>query len=201
MKKEGSSPSKQDYKYIGVLYPDSESYNCSLVCSLIKSYFQKWAFIVHDEDIDQNGELKKAHLHWYGACLTGAGKSSPRLLSSVATALGLRENEIEYAKSEKSSIRYLVHADDEDKAQYPISRIDANFSLLKFFKDKASMMKSKKIYDYICNERPASLVILTDWVFRNGLYAEFRRGFAIWDSLIREVRCWGCSGEEGSSNG
>lgn len=186
-KGDGEAKPKQDYKYIGVLYPDSESYDYYQVCLLIKAYFQKWAFVVHDADINQDGTPKKTHVHWYGSCLTDAGKASPRPLSSVAAALGLKENEIEYAKSEKASIRYLVHADDDDKAQYPISSIDANFSLLKFFKDRVVITKSKSIYDYICNERPVTMKALMAWVFEHNLYAEFRRGFAMWDSLMREV--------------
>lgn len=183
----GAAPVKQDYKFIGILYPDSESYDYFQVCESIKTYFQKWAFVVHDKDINTDGTPKKTHVHWYGRCQTEAGKDSPRPLSSVAVALGLKENEIEYAKSEKASVRYLIHADDDDKAQYSISTIEANFNLLKFFKDKAMNMKSKRIYDYIIEERPLSMAALMGWIFEKDLYAEFRRGFAMWDALLREV--------------
>ena len=52
--------------FLGVLYPDSESYDCSAVLERLSCLFDEWAYIVHDSDSDENGELKKAHIHWIG---------------------------------------------------------------------------------------------------------------------------------------
>ena len=52
--------------FLGVLYPDSESYDCSAVLERLSCLFEEWAYILHDSDSDENGELKKAHIHWVG---------------------------------------------------------------------------------------------------------------------------------------
>lgn len=51
----------KDRKYQGVLYPDSESYCCDDVLNILKSTFPEFAYILHDKDVDENGELKKPH--------------------------------------------------------------------------------------------------------------------------------------------
>ena len=55
---------KKIRNFSGVLYPDSESYNCNEVIDRIKSKFKQWAFCLHDMDVNDEGELKKAHIHW-----------------------------------------------------------------------------------------------------------------------------------------
>lgn len=50
---------KKIRNFSGVLYPDSESYNCDEVISRIKSKFKQWAFCLHDMDVNDEGELKK----------------------------------------------------------------------------------------------------------------------------------------------
>ena len=54
---------KQGRNFLGVLYPDSESYDCQKVLSRIKDTFVDFAYIVHDMDVNENGEIKKAHIH------------------------------------------------------------------------------------------------------------------------------------------
>lgn len=188
MPRKGSKQVKQDYKFTGVLYPDSESYDYYCVLDAIKGYFGRWAYMVHDADISEDtGERKKTHVHWVGIKLTEDKQNSPVALSAVAGALGIPERDIEYAKSEKACIRYLVHADDDDKAQYKMMDIQANFSLNKYFRDKSSQLHSEKIFRWIMENRPADVGTVCEWVFQQGLYAEFRRGFAIWDTLIRDI--------------
>lgn len=97
---------KQSRSYIAILYPDSESYDCDTVLSLLPEVFKEWAYILHDKDTDENGELKKPHYHVVGRL------ENPALISTVANKLCLPENHLEYCKSFRSSVRYLVHADE-----------------------------------------------------------------------------------------
>lgn len=48
---------KKIRNFSGVLYPDSESYNCDEVISRIKSKFKQWAFCLHDMDVNDEGEF------------------------------------------------------------------------------------------------------------------------------------------------
>lgn len=111
---------KKIRNFSGVLYPDSESYNCNEVIDRIKSKFKQWAFCLHDMDVNDEGELKKAHIHWVGA-------GDARTLASCAKILGLKENEIEICKNCKLMVRYLLHLDDPDKYQYAAEDLDTNW--------------------------------------------------------------------------
>lgn len=111
---------KKIRNFSGVLYPDSESYNCNEVIDRIKSKFKQWAFCLHDMDVNDEGELKKAHIHWVGA-------GDARTLASCAKILGLKENEIEICKNCKLMVRYFLHLDDPDKYQYAAEDLDTNW--------------------------------------------------------------------------
>ncbi len=93
----------KDRKFQGVLYPDSESYCCDDVLNILKSTFPEFAYILHDKDTDENGELKKPHIHWVGRL------KAARYLAALADDLGIAENMIERCRSFDAFIRYLIH--------------------------------------------------------------------------------------------
>lgn len=105
--------------FSGVVYPDSESYNCVQVLETLKSKFKEWAYCLHDCDYDDEGWPKKPHIHW-------VGRGDPRTLSAVAKFLGLKENEVELGKNFKSLIQYLIHLNNPEKAQYSIDDVVTN---------------------------------------------------------------------------
>ena len=58
----------QGRKFCGILYVESDTYNVDDVLGHIKSYFDQWAYCLHDRDvIEESGEIKKAHFHWVGS--------------------------------------------------------------------------------------------------------------------------------------
>ena len=91
---------KQSRTFLGVLYPDSESYDCEKVLLRLQDTFEELSYITHDMDVDENGELKKPHIHW-------VGKRVQSTLSTIANALGIPANNIEFCKNYKTSLRYL----------------------------------------------------------------------------------------------
>ena len=111
---------KKIRNFAGVIYPDSESYNCDEVISRIKSKFKQWAFCCHDTDFDDEGNHKKTHIHWVGA-------GDARTMASCAKILGLPEHDIEICRNSKLMVRYLLHLDDPDKCQYPPEALDTNW--------------------------------------------------------------------------
>lgn len=54
---------KQSRTFLGVLYPDSEGYDCEKVLLRLQDTFEELSYITHDMDVDENGELKKPHIH------------------------------------------------------------------------------------------------------------------------------------------
>ena len=75
---------RSDRKFELVLYPDSTSYDCQTVLSKACAYFNEWAYILHDKDLDENGQPKKPHFHFYGK-----SSGSPLTPQGVASRLGV----------------------------------------------------------------------------------------------------------------
>lgn len=172
---------KQSRIFLGVLYPDSESYEFEKVLSRLEDTFLDLAYITHDADTDENGLLKKAHVHWCGK------RSSPAPLSTVANALGIAENNIEFCRNWKYSLRYLIHADNPDKFQYSPDKVTANFPFNAVIEGKLEALRSRKIYHYIHEFRPPDIDALADWCFENDCWSECRRNWALWSAIIRNV--------------
>lgn len=143
---------KKFRSFAGTLYPDSESYDCEILLSTIRSKFIDWAYILHDKDTDEYGDLKKPHIHW-------VGRATPRCLSVVANFLGLPENDIEVVKNFDNMVMYLIHLNDIDKFQYSPDDVETNLpnigQLLRrqsegqIVKDLASAKMQKSWYDLV----------------------------------------------------
>lgn len=143
---------KKFRSFAGTLYPDSESYDCETLLSTIRSKFIDWAYILHDKDFNENGELKKPHIHW-------VGRATPRCLSVVSNFLGLPENDIEVVKNFDNMVMYLIHLNDIDKFQYSPDDVETNLpnigQLLRrqsegqVVKDLASAKMQKSWYDLV----------------------------------------------------
>ena len=173
---------KQSRIFLGVLYPDSTSYVFDDVLVRLRDTFAELAYITHDMDVDENGELKKAHVHWCGK------KSSSAPISTIANSLGIEVNAIEFCKSWKYSLRYLIHADNPEKYQYTPDKVTANFPYNAVIEGKMEAMKSRKIFNFI-NENPTvTLNALAEWAFKEDVWSEYRRSYSIWASLLRELQ-------------
>jgi hypothetical protein len=143
---------KKFRSFAGTLYPDSELYDCETLLSTIRSKFIDWAYILHDKDVNENGELKKSHIHW-------VGRATPRCLSVVSNFLGLPENDIEVVKNFDNMVMYLIHLNDIDKFQYSPDDVETNLpnigQLLRrqsegqIVKDLASAKMQKSWYDLV----------------------------------------------------
>lgn len=143
---------KKFRSFAGTLYPDSESYDCEQLLSIIRSKFIDWAYILHDRDTDDNGELKKPHIHWIG-------RATPRTLSVVSNFLGLPENDIEVVKNFDNMVMYLIHLNDIDKFQYSPDDVETNLPNIgrllrrksegQIVKDLASAKLEKSWYDLV----------------------------------------------------
>lgn len=167
--------------FLGVLYPDSDSYICEEVLVSLDSVFQEWAFILHDSDVSEDGTPKKAHYHWIGK------RASPVPISTISKALGVSDNSIEFCKKWRYSCRYLIHLDSPDKALYDIADVTANFEINKFLSEMSDLDMAKKLLDFVENERPTRLIDLMRWSMVNGCWSEFRRSSGSWAIAIHEI--------------
>lgn len=92
----------------------------------IKSYLDKedyvnyYAFILHNKDFDENGEQKRAHFHIVLETIRPYAKSS--VLTDIVKELCCAREVVSVRAYDscKLAVQYLVHKNDEDKAQYDI---------------------------------------------------------------------------------
>lgn len=183
MGKSKTARPKQDRKYEVDLYPDAENYDFAEVLSKLQDYFDMWAWNVHDKDVDpETGELKKRHVHFVGR------RENPVPLQSVANAVGVPAQYIQFVKSLKGAFRYLVHADSPEKYQYDHTNVVANFDYIQVCGLLKDVDYAKRIMRYIVDNRVISTKQLADWCLQNDCWAEFRRGYRIWYDIMWEIR-------------
>lgn len=168
--------------FLGVLYPDSESYICEEVLGLLDSTFKEWAYVLHDKDTDDEGNLKKPHIHWIGK------RASPVPISTISNSLGVPYNSVVFCNRWKQSARYLIHLDSPDKEAYLPSDIVSNFEISKYLSEMSDLDMAKKILDFVETERPARLIDLMRWSMQNGCWSEFRRSSGSWVIALNEIR-------------
>lgn len=108
---------------------------------------KKWAWIIHDRDIDENGNYKKKHFHIV-IMFENAMK-----LSQIATWFGIKENFIQIPKGSRNTnpfydcVQYLTHQDikqiESGKTVYDPTEVKANFDWQKEIEEYIARKTSK----------------------------------------------------------
>ena len=99
------------------------------------NFIKNWAYIVHNKDHNDKGELKDKHIHIY--CQVNNTQS----VITIAKAFNMPPNAIEGIR-DKSFFRacqYLIHLNDPNKYQYSLSEVKASFN----FEDKVLKIMSE----------------------------------------------------------
>lgn len=98
--------------------------------------------INHDKD-EEDGKKVETHTHFV------IDYQTPRKISTVANLLGTEPNFIQPCISKKASLRYLLHLDDSDKAQYKPEEVIHNDQVI--FEDviKGQSMSDSEIAEYL----------------------------------------------------
>ena len=173
---------KQARIFTGVLYPDSKSYDYQVILGVLSDVFQEFAYILHDQDVDINGKPKKPHIHWLRRL------ENPTTIGGISLRTTIPAHDIEAGKSFKALVRYLVHLDDLDKAQYPVSAVTANFPLEKYLKEKETdSEKAAKLLQFIIESHCTSMLVLMDWALKNDCWDTLRRGGSLFRTCQAEM--------------
>lgn len=162
-----------------ILYETEEDINILEIAK--KSY--NYAYILHDKDVDEFGEIKKAHYHlilrW----------NDTKSINALSIELGIPVNRITKIKSFKSSIRYLTHIDYKEKYQYDINNVFTNMDIQEYFEDNLTeLQKVKLIYEIINKEQISNKKHMLHIILEAGLWSEYRRGYNIWKDILTENR-------------
>lgn len=90
-----------------------------------------YAMIIHDRDTNEDGSLKKIHIHLY---INGSTRiKSDWIISSIRECMvlqgyGFNDNQFSDRRviSEISCLQYLIHKNNTDKFQYSINNVVCN---------------------------------------------------------------------------
>ena len=130
--------------------------------------------ITHDSDLDEEGNLKKAHTHLV------IRFNNPVWNSALAKDLGIEINYIQKCRSLERSLLYLVHYNEPDKFQYDTRKVQGSLKqkLLNYIKNsgKDESEKVLDLLDYIdsyvgCLDEQE----FVRYVATNGMYDVYRR--------------------------
>lgn len=177
--------SKKDRKFCGVWYPEDNSH-CRALEYVIQNY--KCAYILHDKDCDEYGELKKPHWHVVFTLENGA---SPRYSSAIAKELEIEENYVQCCKKVDSALKYLIHIDNPEKYQYDVDEVYGELKIkLKEVMQKGSESEGERVNELleyiVTRDEKITMLDFSRYCAINGYWDVFRRSGAIFIKIIDE---------------
>lgn len=176
---------KRYYNFILVIYEDDERFK-EQYDNLTQENEVIW--IRHDQDIDDEGEVKKAHYHFIlklkNACT----------ISALGKKMNIDAHMIEpVKKSFNGSLRYLIHYGNDNKYQYSADLVQSNSDKLKrkfldlVTDDIPEVEKVISIQDYIESYNGwIDLSVLGRYVQKINKWDAFRRNMMYFIRLIDE---------------
>lgn len=146
----------------------------------------KFAYILHDKDINDDGTKKK--LHWHFDVFFEQVRSIKKVSEEYKVPLNL----IEWKADKIGTIQYLVHRNHPLKYQYQVSNIVSNMDIDKYFiEDKKSSETDdlRLIMDYIANkEALVSLYQIYCFAIENDIWSSYRRNYSIIKDILKEAQ-------------
>lgn len=163
-----------------LLYPDNESHSNAM--ELIRKTY-KYAACLHTLDLKDDGTLKKPHWH------VVVRFAQARWNTALADELGIETRFLESTKSVEKSLKYLIHADHPEKAQYEIESVEGDLKVLleKYLLDVCEDERILQLIDLLDSFAcPVSYSSFVRVVCSRGLYSDFRRSALVMTKLISE---------------
>lgn len=123
-------------KHLEIILYQEDGYNNDSILEVIKQHkmIKLYAFILHDKDTDDNGELVKPHYHVYLNFDTGNATEE-----SVAKWFGTDKHTVQRIKTSRELVlKYYLHWGKTGKHQYSIDEMVCNFDLESYLAKKAA---------------------------------------------------------------
>lgn len=166
-----------------VLYP-SEDPTHQRALDYIQFHYSSYAFINHDKDIDENGEIKKNHTH------VVIQFKNQKWRNSLALELGITPNYMQKCEKIDKSLEYLIHLNNEEKYQYDIKEVQgtlkSRLERLILNKDKSEEEIVIELLTYIRSQNHIRLTDFVRYVCEKGLYSYYRRSQSTFKIIIEE---------------
>lgn len=132
-------------RYITVT--DNDPNNFDKIIKVAQSCYKYYWYVFHDMDKDENGTLKKKHIHLV------AYDSSPSTIKKAINNFdgATLPNLVEGCRNGRAMLRYLVHKDDPDKYPYDPSAVMTNnmAQFLSAIEDSDSVTKIFEDYEKV----------------------------------------------------
>ena len=89
----------------------------------------RWAFILHDKDLKEDGTSKEPHYHYYIKI------PARKRISTLINYFKKYETTFRFEKCNNTAtlLRYFIHYNEEDKTQYNKEEIYSNFDIEEYF--------------------------------------------------------------------
>lgn len=166
-----------------LLYPENTEH-LEVLENIKKNY--DCAYILHDMDITEDGEVKKAHFHVIIRTQNATWNTA------LCSAIGLNEtNLVQHIRNIDNALLYLVHFNEPEKYQYNLADVKGNLKdkLVSAMnnQNKSEGEKVSELIDYIENYKGyLSLTAFSKFCASNGYWSEFRRSGSIFIKIIEE---------------
>lgn len=166
-----------------ILYPD-EDITHQQALQYIQSHFS-YAYILHDKDKDEKGNIKKPHYHVI------IKFNNYRWKKSISEELKILPNYLQKCNNLESSLKYLIHFNEEDKTHYEVSQVhgDLKIKLEYYLKDKNINESEKVLYllDFIKHyEYHLTIFDFITFCCHQNMYDIYRRSAYSFNKIIDE---------------
>lgn len=167
-----------------VLYPSEDSTHKKALDYIINNY-SKYAYIKHDSDLLDNGDLKKEHYH------VVIQFTNYRWRNAVADELQITPNYLEKIRNLENSLKYLIHFNNSDKYQYDISLVQGTLKqkLIGYLNttDKSESDKVIELLDFLESQKGyVNLSNFLRYVCSINMYDIYRRSASTFIRLLEE---------------
>jgi hypothetical protein len=164
-----------------LLYPEDSTHVEAL--EKIKAY--EYALILHDKDLDKDGNVKKPHYH------VVLSLKNAQWCTAIAKELGITPNYIQQIRNEESALEYLIHFNDDSKHQYTVDDVKGSMQrkLVQYI-NKSDVSEGDKVglmIEYIQSfGTKISITNFSKYCSQNGYWDVFRRSGTIFIKIIEE---------------
>ncbi len=176
--------------FCALLYPDCDAH-ISAFNELMGNENYKVCGILHNRDTYEEdsethkaGEPKKEHWHLI------IELKDTKTRTALAKKLGINKEALEPCENLKASKRYLIHADNDDKALYELSEVFGNNadSVIKLVEGRENEnISAKRIVEFIAEyDGYLSATVLGRFCYSNQLWSAYRRASYIFNEQRKE---------------
>lgn len=166
-----------------ICYPESLPDSIENVINTFADVITSYAYILHDRDYNDLGELKKPHYHLIMTF------SKPMNTCTLLKAFNV--GVYKKIRNMNGCIQYLIHKGNLDKTQYRVDEIEAfNIDVVNII-ENVNLTGEYEIDGLSCilnyiKYNPCTLATLLDYVIKEHLYAVYRANYSIIKDILNE---------------